>query len=67
MAADVLIRVFPCLQLASAVLGEHSEEPSLYLRRPCDGGGGGFAARHLSDLHGRLHQDRAQTQSSKCC
>lgn len=52
-------------QLAFEVLGEHPEEPSLHLRRPRDGGGGRVAARHLSDLHGRLHQIGAQTQQSQ--
>ena len=52
-------------QLAFEVLGEHPEEPSLHLRRPRDGGGGRVAARHLSDLHGRLHQVGAQTQQSQ--
>lgn len=54
-----------CLQLASAVLGEHPEEPPLHLRRARDGGGGRLAARHRSDLHGRLHQDGAQTEPSQ--
>ena len=54
-----------CLQLASAVLGQHPEKPTLHLRRPRDGGGGCFAARHRTDLHGRLHQNGAQTQQSQ--
>lgn len=58
-------RVSPSPQFASAVLGEHPEEPALYLWRARDRGGGRFAARHLSDLHGRLHQDGAQTQQSQ--
>jgi len=64
--SDVLLtEFFVCPQLAYAVLGEHPEKPALHLRRPRDGGGGRFAARHLSDLHGRLHQDGAQTQQSQ--
>ena len=62
---EVLKKCFLSPQLAFEVLGEHPEEPSLHLRRPRDGGGGRVAARHLSDLHGRLHQIRAQTQQSQ--
>lgn len=58
---------FPLHQFAAAFLGEHPEEPALHLRRPRDRGGGRVAARHLSDLHGRLHQDGAQAQQSQCC
>lgn len=54
-----------CPQPAYAVLGEHPKEPSLHLRRPRDGGGGCFAARHRTDLHGRLHQDGAQAEQSE--
>ena len=53
-------------QLAPAVLGEHPEEPSVHRRRSRDGGRGRVAARRRSDIHGRLHQDGAQTQQSEC-
>lgn len=49
-------------QFASTVLGEHPEEAEIHLRRARDRGGGSFAARHLADLYGRLHQDGAQAQ-----
>lgn len=54
------------LQFAAAFLGEHSEEPSLHFRRARERGRGRLFVRHSSDLHGRLHENRAQTQSGKC-
>ena len=53
---------FSPVQPASAVLGEHPEEPPFHLRRPRDRSRGRFAVRHRPDLHGCLHQERAQTQ-----
>lgn len=50
------------IQSAFALLGEHPEEPPLHLRRPRHRGGGRLAVGHRPDLHGCLHQERAQTQ-----
>lgn len=53
---------FSTVQPSSAVLGEHPEESPLHLRRPRVWGGGRLTFCHRPDLHGRLHQERAQTQ-----
>lgn len=50
------------MQPSSAVLGEHPEESPLHLRRPRVWSGGRLAVCHRPDIHGRLHQERAQTQ-----
>lgn len=50
------------MQPSSAVLGEHPEESPLHLRRSRVGSGGRLAFCYRPDLHGRLHQERAQTQ-----
>lgn len=63
-APQILIHL--SLQFAAAFLGEHSEEPSLHFRRARERGRGRLFVRHSSDLHGRLHENRAQTQSGKC-
>lgn len=52
-------------QSADAFLGEHPEKPTLHLRHPRHWGGGRFTARPLANVHGRLHQNRAQTQQSE--
>lgn len=54
--------LFPVLQPSSAVLGEHPQEPSLHFRCPRVGSGGRLALCHRPDVHGRLHQEWAQTQ-----
>ena len=50
------------MQPSSAVLGEHPEESPLHLRRSRLGSGGRLPLCYRPDLHGRLHQERAQTQ-----